>query len=190
MRVDAQRNRQRILQVAAVVLAEDPAATLDRVIERTGLGRSTVFRHFPTRQDLVRALFQDAFESVAAALDRARLTDDGEPLPELLTRAAHALVGVSSQHHILLGGGGADLRDSELAGGYLRAMSRLAAVMTGAQRRRQLDDGVPAWWLVDAFVALLVTAGEAVDEGRLPADDLVALSLRTFLGGARHLDAR
>ncbi|MGL5817700.1 MAG: hypothetical protein ACRCYR_09075 [Phycicoccus sp.] len=68
---------------------------------------------------------------------------------------------MSSQHHILLGGGGADPRDSELADGYLRAMRRLTAVMAGAQRRQELDDDVPAWWLVDAFVALLVTAGIA-----------------------------
>ncbi|MGL5862295.1 MAG: hypothetical protein ACRCY9_13670, partial [Phycicoccus sp.] len=91
--------------------------------------------------------------------------------------------------HILLSGGGADPRDGELAEGYLRATSRLTAVMAAAQRRRLLDDDLPAWWLVDAFVALLVTAGEAVDDGRLPADDLVALTLRTFLRGARHPDA-
>ncbi|MGL4744497.1 MAG: TetR/AcrR family transcriptional regulator [Dermatophilaceae bacterium] len=189
MRVDAQRNRERILQVAAAVLADDPAATFDRVVERSGLGRTTVFRHFPTRQDLVRALFQDAFDSVAAALDDARLTDDA-PLPELLTRAAHALAGVSSQHHILLGGGGADPRDSELAESYLQAMSRLTDLMAAAKRRHQLADDLPDWWLVDTFVALLVTAGDAIDEGRLAAEDLVALTLRTFLRGAEHPDAR
>jgi AcrR family transcriptional regulator len=188
VRADAQRNRQHILDVAAAVLAEDPAATLDRVTERTGLGRTTVFRHFPAREDLVRALFREAFESVAAALDAARLTDDDEPLPDRLARAAHALIGVSSQHHILLSGAAGDVHEAELADGYLRATTRLTAVMAGAQRRHQLDDDLPAWWLVDSFVALLITANEAAGEGRLPSGDTVPLTLRTFFRGAQPSD--
>lgn len=55
-RADARRNRERILNVAAAVFAANPKASLREVATTSGLGRSTLFRHFPARQDLMGAL--------------------------------------------------------------------------------------------------------------------------------------
>jgi AcrR family transcriptional regulator len=58
LRVDAQRNRDRILDAARDVFAEQGVdASLNEVARRAGVGVATLFRRFPTRDDLVAATF-------------------------------------------------------------------------------------------------------------------------------------
>lgn len=69
-RADARRNRERILNAAAAVFAAKPGASTREVATASGLGRSTLFRHFPTRDDLEGALV--ARGEGAAPADRQR----------------------------------------------------------------------------------------------------------------------
>ena len=55
-RGDAQRNRERILSAAGYELERNPQASMQQVATVAGVGRSTLYRHFPIRGDLVRAL--------------------------------------------------------------------------------------------------------------------------------------
>jgi AcrR family transcriptional regulator len=60
LRADARRNRARILVAAEVVFVEKgPTASTDEVAERAGVAIGTVFRHFPTKKDLLQALVKD-----------------------------------------------------------------------------------------------------------------------------------
>ncbi|MFB9443724.1 TetR/AcrR family transcriptional regulator [Dactylosporangium vinaceum] len=68
MRADAQRNRARILAAADAVFAEGGAtASTEEVARRAGVAIGTVFRHFPTKDDLVRALLKRLLEELTAA---------------------------------------------------------------------------------------------------------------------------
>ncbi|MEY9234921.1 transcriptional regulator GlxA family with amidase domain [Bradyrhizobium japonicum] len=54
-RADAVRNRERVLEAAKVVFnAGGPEASLEAVAKRAGVGIGTLYRHFPTREDLFR----------------------------------------------------------------------------------------------------------------------------------------
>jgi len=77
LRADARRNRDAILAAARAVFAESGLeAPLDAIARRAGVGRATLYRRFPTRDDLVAAIHQDnlaELERVAAeAPDPAR----------------------------------------------------------------------------------------------------------------------
>ncbi|MET8830978.1 helix-turn-helix domain-containing protein [Streptomyces sp. NPDC004610] len=77
MRADAERNRQRILSAARAVFAEHgidaPMATVAR---RAGVGVATLYRRFPTRDDLVRAAFAQQMDACAGALTDALADPD------------------------------------------------------------------------------------------------------------------
>ncbi len=67
-RVDAQRNRERILEVAREAFAQHgPEATLDEIARRAEIGPGTLYRHFPTRDDLIEAVFRSQVEKLTAA---------------------------------------------------------------------------------------------------------------------------
>jgi len=67
-RTDAQRNRERILQVAKEAFTRSGANTsLDDVAKEAGVGAGTLYRHFPTRDALLEAVYRTEVEKLAAA---------------------------------------------------------------------------------------------------------------------------
>src|SRR6201991_4615471 len=73
-RSDALKNREAILQVAHEVFAESGDASLNSIAKRAEIGPGTLYRHFPTRETLVLAVY------------RAELEDLVERAAELLRR--------------------------------------------------------------------------------------------------------
>jgi len=67
-RADAQRNRERILDVAKQAFTRWGAETsLDDIAKESGVGPGTLYRHFPTRDALLKAVYQSELEKLAAA---------------------------------------------------------------------------------------------------------------------------
>jgi len=89
VRADAQRNIDSLLEAAKVVFASSGVdAPVKEVADRAGVGVGTLYRHFPKRSDLVKAVFQhevDACADAAPALSAAH-----EPV-EALARWLHRL---------------------------------------------------------------------------------------------------
>lgn len=68
-RADAQRNRARILEVAYSAFAQDPDASLNAIAKLVGVGPGTLYRHFPTREALLLAVYQEELEQLVGAVD-------------------------------------------------------------------------------------------------------------------------
>jgi AcrR family transcriptional regulator len=67
-RADAQRNRERILEVAKQAFTRSGVGiSLDDVGRRAGVGAGTLYRHFPTRDALLEAVYRSEVEKLAAA---------------------------------------------------------------------------------------------------------------------------
>jgi AcrR family transcriptional regulator len=93
-RSDAQRNRERVLDAARAAFAEHgTGASLEDVARRAGVGIGTVYRHFPSRQDLLVAVFRDNVDTLHAHAADLLVADDpfaalGEWLRTQLQHAA------------------------------------------------------------------------------------------------------
>ena len=100
MRADAQANRDRILAAAeAVFSAAGEAGSTDEIARRAGVGIGTVFRHFPTKQELIEATVVRHFDELTA---RARALSGGDPgaaLHELI----ETMVGTGATKILLIG---------------------------------------------------------------------------------------
>ncbi len=66
-RADAQRNRERILEVARAALTASEDASLNAITKRAGIGAGTLYRHFPTREALVLAVYHRDVETIVEA---------------------------------------------------------------------------------------------------------------------------
>jgi AcrR family transcriptional regulator len=68
LRADAPRNRERILEVAKRAFTRSGANTsLDDIAKEARVGPGTLYRHFPTREDLLQAVYRSEMEKLAAA---------------------------------------------------------------------------------------------------------------------------
>jgi len=95
LRADATRNRERLLEVAATVFGElGLEATVGEVAQRAGVGRGTLFRNFPTKQDLIAAIVGKRIEEAVAR--GQGLLADGDP-----AESAFVYVGELAGRHQL-----------------------------------------------------------------------------------------
>ncbi len=67
-RADAQRNRDRVLEAARHAFTHLGAeASLDDIAKQAGVGAGTLYRHFPTRDELLKAVYHSEVEKLASA---------------------------------------------------------------------------------------------------------------------------
>ena len=82
LRADARRNHERLLAAARSAFAEQgPDASLDGIAQRAGVGSGTLYRHFPTREDLMRGVYRAEIEGLCA---RGRELASSAPAGEAL----------------------------------------------------------------------------------------------------------
>jgi len=80
-RADAQRNRERILQAARDLVREPGELKLNAVAKACGIGQGTLYRHFPTREDLLVEVYRREVDDLVA--EAPRLLATHEPLEAL-----------------------------------------------------------------------------------------------------------
>jgi AcrR family transcriptional regulator len=92
MRADATRNLQRLLAAAREAVAEKGAGVpLDEVAQRAGVGIATLYRRFPDRDTLLRAVVLDALTETRDAAEAAERDHPGEPFEALAAYLRTAL---------------------------------------------------------------------------------------------------
>lgn len=70
LRADARRNRDRLLETAAAAFSEKGVETsLEEIARTAGVGIGTLYRHFPTREHLVEAVYRRELQNLAEAAD-------------------------------------------------------------------------------------------------------------------------
>ncbi len=181
-RADVRRNRAAIVEAAVRALARDAGATVDDVAAEAQLGRATVFRHFRTRDVLVRAAWLAALRAVQDELLALRLDDrdTSEALPAL----AGFILRVGERYPFLFRGPDPPPDDEEVRAAFAEADGVAQRVVERAQRDGALRDDLPAALLAEALLRL----GQGalwVRAAGVEVDDVQARVLELFLDGAR-----
>ena len=180
-RADARRNRERVLAAAqAVFAAQGPDASLEEIARHAEVGIGTLYRHFPTRQALLEAVFRD---SVTALCDQAdALIDGATPYEALSTwlraQLAHATTYGSLAASAMLTSLGDDGGTSSC-----EAMRQSAALLLA---RAQAAGEVRSDVVADDVMRLIGALALAVDDspdGAERADRLFALMMDGLRAG-------
>ena len=136
MRADARHNYERLLQVASAAFAEHGASVcLDEIARRAGVGIGTLYRHFPTRQALLEAVFLDRIEALGAeAEDLLGAPSPGDALATWLRSVLLYDVTQRGLKEALMSEGGSEFASSckmqmRAAGGALLARAQQAGVV-------------------------------------------------------------
>jgi AcrR family transcriptional regulator len=100
LRADAQRNYARLLSAAMTAFTEQGAddASLEEIARRAGVGIGTLYRHFPTRQALLEAVYRDQVDALSA---RASELIESDAPGEALAAWLRALMAFSATKHNL-----------------------------------------------------------------------------------------
>jgi len=154
-RADALRNRTRLVEAAKEILGQGgPEASLEAVARRAGVGIGTLYRHFPTREALFRAVYSHEVESlIALAEEMDRRGDAAAALRDWL----HALVAVVATKRGMLGAL-AVVIDDESRSLFDEVMARMTAavdrLLARAQETGQIRGDVGTDDLLQLFFGL------------------------------------
>ncbi|WP_312877525.1 TetR/AcrR family transcriptional regulator [Lentzea indica] len=77
MRADAVRNRGLLLEVALDAFTHEKDVTLGAIAKKAGVGIGTLYRHFPTREALIEAVYRTELEKLCDAA--SELLETHEP---------------------------------------------------------------------------------------------------------------
>ena len=177
MRADARRNYSKLLAAAAGAFAEHGAddVSLEQVAKRAGVGIGTLYRHFPTRQALLEAVYRDQVEALRARADELMQT---KPPAEALATWLRDLVDFGRTKRLLTSALLTTVsRDSEVmtaGSGIMRGAA--ADVLAGAQQAGVVRADADAADLMRLVHAISMTTEWAGDDNE-QADRLLALVL-------------
>ena len=178
LRADALRNSARILAAAEAVFAEQgAAASTEEVARRAGVAIGTVFRHFPTKADLLRAIISELMERLTAEVNA--LAADGDPATGLFTFFTRIVEQAAAKKTVveLLAEAGVDLPVAKPVQALRQA---IGALLTRAQQAGAVRGDAR----LDEVLALLT----ATTQGALQAgwdNDLQRRTLAIVFDGLR-----
>lgn len=174
------RSRRAILEAAVGVLVADRGASLQEISAAAGVGRATLHRHFPGRDDLIRAIALDVLGECETAIASARLEEG--TVEEALERLVGGLVPIGERFHFLLYE--VQLEDDpEYAAADARVLRPVDGLIERGRRDGTFRAGVPVAWIGDALEALIYAAWEGVRDGRIARRDAPGLVTTTLLSG-------
>jgi AcrR family transcriptional regulator len=180
-RADAQRSIARVVAAARTCLSQNPDATTDEIAKAAGVGRMTLYGHFPNRAELVEAALVDALRVGEETLSAVDLGGDAR---DALTRLLESSWSLVAEAAALL-----QAAQGVLPAGRLRELHAAPAERVEQLIRRGQDDGVfrtdlPITWLVSAVHHLLHAAADEENTGRLDraeVGDVVTASVQSLL---------
>ncbi|GAB2999784.1 TetR/AcrR family transcriptional regulator [Amycolatopsis acidiphila] len=179
LRADARRNRDQILAAAKAMFAEEgPDVPMEEIARRAGVGVGTLYRRFPDRDALIKAVAQDNFAQVLAEAEAAEGEEPTawEALVRLLSRSRALRLSV---HLALLSPQAwATIREDPQTQHFRdEIMDVLDRIVAGAQREGQLRSDVGAGDVAVLVSLLLKRVPAPKDTADVVTDRVLALML-------------
>jgi AcrR family transcriptional regulator len=178
-RVDAERNIVAILDAGLACFSRSADASVAEVARAAGVGRVTLYGHFPSRQALTDAVLAHAIGKANTALDAVAI--DHGPAPEALFRLVGSSWRIVDQHRTLLAAAQAHLPPERIRHHHDQAMARVERLIARGQAEGEFRTDLPRSWLVATFYSLMHTAAEEVDAGRLDPDQAAGVLTATIV---------
>lgn len=175
-RADAERSIARIVAAARTSLSDNPDATVDDIAKAAGVGRMTLYGHFPGRPQLVEAALVDALRVGEETLSAVDLSGDARAALTRLLTSSWSLVAESTALLIAA--------QKVLSAGRLRELHGAPAERVEELIRRGQQQGVfrtdlPITWLVSVVHYVLNGAAEEHRAGRIKTADVAPVITST-----------
>lgn len=178
-RADAERNIAAILDAAVDRFAVSPDASMTDIARAAGVGRMTLYGHFPTRDELHHAAVAHVVDRVQAAFDGLDL--DGLAPRDALAAMLRASWHMIERHRAFFAAAVHHHHEPTFEHHHEHVFARLDEVIARGQADGSFRYSEPVSWLSAACVGLVHAAVSHVEAGRMTPDDAVEALVSTVL---------
>jgi TetR/AcrR family transcriptional repressor of mexCD-oprJ operon len=183
VRADAQRNIDAIAAAAVDCLSRNPDASVNEVAAAAGVGRITLYGHFPSRADLVEAALARAIEDGDAVLGAVDL--DGDPRAAM-SRLIDASWQVVNRFRALLLAAQRTLPPGRIRALHAEPADRMRRLVERGQADGVFRTDLPMSWLISVIQNVMHGAADEITADRLQESDAAALISATVLAALRR----
>ncbi|MQA83842.1 MAG: TetR family transcriptional regulator [Streptosporangiales bacterium] len=166
-RADAERNIAAILDASRELFGKGVNPSMNEIARAAGVGRVTLYGHFPSREVLLKAVVERAIAETNEALDVLGL--DAEAADEALAQIIKTSWPILDRYRRLRLVALAELGPERLRRHHDRVLQRMERLIARGRDDRVFRTDLPRDWLVATLYAVLHAAADEVDTGRLPA---------------------
>ncbi|GAA1571165.1 hypothetical protein GCM10009804_29440 [Kribbella hippodromi] len=166
-RADAQRNIAAILAAAAECLARDPGASTSEIAKAAGVGRVTLYGHFPSRGELVDAVFVQAIATGEEELGKVDLSGDPRAALSRLIESSWQLV---DHFRALLLAAQEALPPGRVRELHADPMTRVERLLERGRTQGVFRSDLPSAWLVSVMHNVMHGAAAEIQAGRITSE--------------------
>jgi len=177
-RADAQRNIAAILAAASECLSRDPAASTSDIAKAAGVGRVTLYGHFPSRAELIDAVFVQAIEDGEATLGQVELTGDPR---EALARLIESSWQLVDRYRALLLAAQEALPPGRVRELHADPMARVERLLERGRDEGAFRKDLPTSWLVSVMHNVMHGAAGEIHAGRITSGEAAPYITATLL---------
>ncbi|MEZ5075095.1 MAG: helix-turn-helix domain-containing protein [Solirubrobacterales bacterium] len=177
VRADAERNHRLIIDAAIRILGHDPDASIQNLVDESGVGRTTFYRHFQTREDLLEAVTAEVMARARRRAAAAAIVA-GEPKTSIRNLSASLLdIGLDWGPLIATRDGVSDAFETAKKADDSPTRTFLEA----GRERGELRTDMPQEWLRTVVQTVVLTAIDEVARGALTRPDAYRLTADTLV---------
>ena len=177
-RADAERNRQLVLDAGIELLTREPTMSMQEIAEASGLGRTTLYRHFSNRDELLDAVFEVVGDDARAMT--AAILESRPAVEEALRSISDAIFDLNLRYGALI-----SMREmgEEAAAASQDGRSPVGAFLEEARANGEVRSEPPLQWQLILLQELSMEAADGVNDGvfdraeakRMLADTIVSI---------------
>jgi TetR/AcrR family transcriptional regulator, mexCD-oprJ operon repressor len=184
-RADAEHNTARILDAAAECLSRSTTASMAEIAQAAGLGRVTVYGHFPSREALIEATLTRLLERGEAVLAGVDLTGDPHQALRTLIESSWRLTATAGA---VLEAAQAVLPPGRIRELHVKPAQRVEELIGRGQAEGAFRTDLPASWLVSVLHHILKGAAADISSGRLDPSDAPRFITTTVLAAYTNVE--
>jgi AcrR family transcriptional regulator len=178
MRADAERNMELVLITGARLLADDPSVSISSIAAAAGVDRRTVYRRFPSRDQLLAAVYDARYDAVEEAVATARLQE--APVATALHRYVEGVIAVNRRWPVE---NTRMLAEESIRERRQRLIDEVDIFLSRATHEGLLRPNLPPNWVATLLPVLMFHAAEQLTELSAPqAADVVVDTLLRGVG--------
>jgi TetR/AcrR family transcriptional regulator, mexCD-oprJ operon repressor len=185
-RADAEQNMAKILDAAAACLCRSTTASVGEIAQAAGLGRVTVYGHFPSREALIEATLARLLEQGEAVLAGLDLSGDPRQALRTLIESSWRLIADASA---VLEAAQSTLPPERIRELHARPARRAEELIRRGQSEGAFRSDLPPTWLVSVLYHVLKGAAAEISSGRLDPSDAPHFIVATVLAAYATADA-
>ena len=177
-----EKSRRAILEAGIAELLINPNAGMSDIAQRAGIGRATLYRHFDSRDALIKELTLVCYEEVEAACAPYEHLQGKAAIEKLI----EVLMPLANRFRFLIGLWSFVEEDEDIRRIEAWVDQELTVLFDQAKAIGEINRELPTAWLVAFFDSTLMAGWMLIEEGDATAEQAAAYMTQSFLNGCGH----